>query len=575
MNDDTASLRAALQENPGDWSTRIALAEALKEEGRREEAVAVLRENPLTPITQAQSARARELLEELDPKALAPEDVSGPVPEMAGDVMAPISVTEAVDDDEPVVVAEAIEDWDDEEEAAEYGEFSEYGGEYEEGDFGGDHQRVFIVGEGELVHPHERESVSAQKVSALTIALLAHVAVLAMLGFVVISMPRPNPPQVVATLNATEAEDFVEEVKIQRINRSVSSAMASSTPVVSAVGASPVAVPEFAGTTTSLDVTLGAVSANVGTGMSFEATESESMVNFFGIKSKGSRMVFVIEAARFMLTDNKGGIPAYDKVKEDLGKMLAGLNRLTAFNIILFDHKKIATFRDDLVPASPSNVRLGIEWLDPINRVYEEIGIRSDYSSKPLLEGVEPIKLDDLSHFVKAVQRAMEMDINTVFLLTSGWVHLHKPMDERELAKFYKDHKWDEDTEKEWQAAVKQAHAWLDKENAARRAKGVPQRVIRDWHELVAELAPSVRRKPSPGYLMEEVEEQLKNSARIYYRNRNKDRPKINVVWFIGEDEEPSVTVDSHFNNIARDSRGKTRILQGLEGLKNVTGGPK
>jgi hypothetical protein len=187
---------------------------------------------------------------------------------------------------------------------------------------------------------------------------------------------------------------------------------------------------------------------------------------------------------------------------------------------------------------------------------------------------VEPIPIDDLIHYVKAVQRAMEMDINTAFLLTSGWIHHHKPLDERELAKFYKDHRWGEKEEEEWLEAVKKAREWLDKENAARRAKGVPQRVIRDWHELVRELMPSVRRKPGPGYLKEEVEDQLKNAARVYYRNRNKDKPKINIVWFIGEDEEPSIEWDTHFKNIARDSRGKTRILEGLEGLKNVTSGP-
>ena len=216
--------------------------------------------------------------------------------------------------------------------------------------------------------------------------------------------------------------------------------------------------------------------------------------------------------------------------------------------------------------------RGAVEWLDPVNKVYEEIGIRADYTTAPIQEGVDPIPVDDLNHYIKALQRSLEMDVNTVFLLTSGWVHLHKPLDERELEKFYRDYKWTEKDEAAWVEAVKRAQAWLDKENAARRSKGVPQRVIRDWHEIVAELEPNLRRKPGPGYTMEEVEEQVQSAKEIYYRNANKKKPEINIVWFIGEDEEPSVTVDTHFKNITRRDGGKTRVLQGLAALKNVTG---
>ncbi|MCB1093025.1 MAG: hypothetical protein KDL87_15920, partial [Verrucomicrobiae bacterium] len=101
------------------------------------------------------------------------------------------------------------------------------------------------------------------------------------------------------------------------------------------------------------------------------------------------------------------------------------------------------------------------------------------------------------------------------------------------------------------------------------------QRVIRDWHEIVAELEPNVRRKPGPGYTMEEVEEQVKNAKDLYYRVANKKKPEINIVWFIGDDEEPSITVDTHFKNVTRRDGGELRVLKGLAGLKNVTGNPE
>ncbi|MCB1062041.1 MAG: hypothetical protein KDN20_03845 [Verrucomicrobiae bacterium] len=566
MNEnDSAKELASLALNPNDWGIRLRAAEALAGEGRASEALSLLSQSIDAPLSLLDSRKVHELTEKLKAAgADATVDVSSLVEEVDDGVpsVAVVLADEDEKDDPPVYVAEAVEDTEESEAPV-----------YEDGelDENGDH-RVFLVAEGEAVKPHEKESDASAKVSALTTAVLIHVAIGALLSLAVIAMPRPPVPQVTATLSQNDTDQNVEEVKVQRVSRSVSSSSAQASFVVSAVAASPVAIPEFVGERQTFDVTLGAVGVNIGTGMSFEGKEEESMVNFFGIKSSGSRIVLVIEAARFMLTDSKGGIPAYDKVKADIEKMLAGLNKTTAFNIVLFEGKKIASFREELVAASPSNVRQAVEWLDPINKVYEEIGIRADYTTAPIQEGVEPIPVDDLSHYIKALQRSLEMDVNTVFLLTSGWVHLHKPLDERELEKFYRDYKWTEKDEAAWVEAVKRAQAWLDKENAARRSKGVPQRVIRDWHEIVAELEPNLRRKPGPGYTMEEVEEQVQSAKEIYYRNANKKKPEINIVWFIGEDEEPSVTVDTHFKNITRRDGGKTRVLQGLAGLKNVTG---
>jgi len=275
-----------------------------------------------------------------------------------------------------------------------------------------------------------------------------------------------------------------------------------------------------------------------------------------------------------MLTDRKGGIPAFTKVKDEIAQMMAGMNRQTAFNIVIFEGKKIATFQDELVAATPSNVRQAIEWFDPINKEFEKIGIREGFSSKPVQSGIEPIPVNDLVHYIKAMQRALEMDVNTMFVLTSGWIHHGKPMEKREYEKWMRKKGWGKREEEAWVEALAKAKVWLTKENATRVKKGVPQRVIRDWHEIVAEILPNVRRKPGPGYEMEEVEDQIKNSVSMHYKAKGKTRPKINMVWFIGSDEDPSMTVQNHFDSITKRNRGKVKVLVGMEGLKNVTGGP-
>lgn len=577
---DSSSLLAALVLNPGDWNLRIRAAETLMAEGKSPEALQLLRQSVDSPIPLVESRRLLELTRELEAMTPEPAVVALTGADLDADDDEPALAVAVLADDEPEdedagPVAMLVADVEPEVEEPGVVSIAPIGEMPEPGEEESHDGRSFIVIEGEAVKPHEKASDAAAKISAVTTAILVHVVIALLLSLAVIALPRPNPPQVTATLAQPDKDQQVDEVKVQKISRAVSSASASPSFVVSAVAASPVSVPEFDGAEQKFDVTIGAVGANIGVGMSFEAGEEESMVNFFGIKSKGSRIVLVIEAARFMLTDSKGGIPAYDKVKEDIEKMLAGLNRTTAFNIVLFEGKKIASFREELVAATPSNVRQAVEWIAPVNKVYEELGIRAEYTTAPIKEGVEPIPVDDLVHYTKALQRTLEMDVNTVFLLTSGWVHFHKPLEGRELEKYYRDYKWTEKDEAAWVEAVKRAQAWLDKENAARRSKGVPQRVIRDWHEIVAELEPGIRRKPGPGYTMEEIEEQIKNAKELYYRVANKKKPALNIVWFIGDDEEPSITVDTHFKNLTQRDGGKMRVLKGLSGLKNVTGEPE
>ncbi|MEZ5432007.1 MAG: hypothetical protein R3F31_12705 [Verrucomicrobiales bacterium] len=110
----------------------------------------------------------------------------------------------------------------------------------------------------------------------------------------------------------------------------------------------------------SLDVTIGMQGFGADMGLGFEPDGVESKVNFFGIKSSGKRIAFVIDAEKFMLEDKKGGMPAYEKVKEEIGRMLAGLNRATAFNLLVYEGGRLATFRDKLIPAQPSAIREGL-----------------------------------------------------------------------------------------------------------------------------------------------------------------------------------------------------------------------
>ncbi len=558
-------LVANAENDPDNWDVRLQLSQAYKELGMVDEALIALRGNPLAPMTMSQSRQVKEMRKELDPEGKA--DMSEPVHPVTGMVM---QIAEAASGEEEVL--QAVEIVEDGSESAPIEPVDWSGHE------GGYHGERSIVLAGDVdpdaIKVHDKDSDAAQKVSALTVAVLVHVGIALMLGLVVMSLPPVNPPQLVATAYTPETDEQIEEVKIQKKSQATAASAASKpTFAISSMASSPIAIPDF-DESQNVDVTLGMTAQNVGMDMSFDDGKGDtSQVNFFGIRATGNRIVFIIEASRYMLVDEKGGIPAYNKVKDEIAQMLAGLNRQTAFNMIIYDGKRVATYQDELVAATPSNVRQAIEWFDPINKVFENIGLQKGYSSQPVQSGIEPIPVGDLVNYIKASQRALEMDVSTIFLLSNGWGWHRKSMEKREYEKWMKKKKWGEKEEEKWREAIKVAQAWLKKENENRLKNGIPRKVVTGLTGIISKTSPGIRQKPSPSYTMEDVEDQLKNAVSMYYRAKGKPRPRFNVVWFVGEDENPSASIEAHLKQQTKRNRGKLKVLKGMAGLSNVTGG--
>ncbi|MFK5920649.1 MAG: hypothetical protein QM496_00605 [Verrucomicrobiota bacterium] len=428
------------------------------------------------------------------------------------------------------------------------------------------------------IRPHRKNNGATQKLSAFTVALLVHVLLALLLGLVVVSLPRVEISlfTVFPVSELDESDIVCETPRLHREPNRSSPGVTMPTIALSVNAPSAVNVPAFEENQSAALRQVLAVGQDhfgrgfVQTGPGSLDGRSGSEVNFFSIRSRGRRIVFIIEASPYMLTDQKGGIPAYRKVKDEISQMLVGLNQQTAFNMIVYDGKKVATYQDELVEATPSNVRKAIEWFAPINEDFEHIGLSGEHSSRAIRSGVEPFLLNDLTHYIKATQRALEMDVDTIFLLSNGWGWHRKSMENREYEKWMRKQKWGEKEEAKWAGNVKKARAWLDQENERRLAQGVPRRVVTSLNEIVSELMPGVRHKPGPSYSMEDVQDQLKNSVSLYYRVKGKPRPKFNVVWFVGEDEKPNAAIDAHLRHQSKRNRGKMVRLPGMVGLKNL-----
>ena len=234
-------------------------------------------------------------------------------------------------------------------------------------------------------------------------------------------------------------------------------------------------------------------------------------MNFFGISSGGKKIVFVIDATPKMLVDEKGGMFAYDKVKNEIASMLLGLNRGTKFNILLYEGKRVLAFRDELVPGLPSNLRLAVEWLDPLNRDYENLGLMRGFGEPIEVTDDEslPIRAMDVAHYTKCIQKAMEWQAAAIFCISGGYEQMRRSPTEEMRKQMMEENlrpgtpgRVDPAAQAAWNQAVQRTREWLRNENEARREKGLSPKVVLNFNQLVREVTgatPPRRTGGTPG----------------------------------------------------------------------------
>jgi len=446
----------------------------------------------------------------------------------------------------------------------------------------------------EIPEKIERPSSAPERLSALSLAVMAHLALLLGLSVVVVSVHRPEPPQlVVSVVHEHEAELVTPRITRPTPEVKPSAASAQSVDVITALSTSSnFNVPDVETPTDTLVATTMPGVAPAGTGMSFStAAVDSSDVNFFGLSGSGRKIVFIIDATPEMLVDEKGGMSAYNKVKDEVGIMLANLNRGTHFNLLLYQGDELVAFRPEMVPGLPSNLRQAIEWLDPLNRDYEALGLRGDFGTALEVSQNDalPIAAVDVAHYTKAVQKALEWQASAIFCITAGYRGMNRAPTPEMLEKIAKMPPANPGTvdpreQEAWQKAVAKTRDWLAKENAARSEKGLDPKVVTNFNQLVREITGATppqrrgnnaggNRMPSmPDVTPEDIERQIDLLVKQQFKEQGHEEPSVHMVLFLGEEEEIADTEEDHFKNLVRKNRGKLKILRGLAALKNVTG---
>lgn len=423
-----------------------------------------------------------------------------------------------------------------------------------------------------------KRKVNLPLIEVLIISIVLHGAALLILGGITIyQYIQPPEPELEAppVVERAEPERLQQQVRVQQQQRQST----RPTQRITVTNVSEMNMP-------TLDIDLPQVATRVGVGGVGQGGQgggglrstlgsgsidfNRSAVNFFGIRSQGERIMFIIDASRLMMLDKRGGIPAYNIIKEEIIKQVSGLSPGTLFNVMFYNDTAIQAFSPTMVPATAANKEALAKWIEPINKDFASVAkLKGNVNIKD--QSIEPMK-NEVRYWPRALQVAMEQGCDAIFIMTSWWGWYRKGMSESELQRWYKQQGWGEKEETAWQEAVVKARAWLQKENEARRSRGQPERVIGSIAEIVREISPGVRTKPAPSWSRDEVMNQVQNASRALYANSG-ERPPVNVVLYLGADEkaEGNSTVEA-FQNLARRMRGRFNVLQGLPALRNVTG---
>ncbi|MCF7849351.1 MAG: hypothetical protein K9M45_10905 [Kiritimatiellales bacterium] len=328
-----------------------------------------------------------------------------------------------------------------------------------------------------------------------------------------------------------------------------------------------------------------------------------SGVNFFGIKSSGEKLVFIVEDSKRMLEDKKGGFTTYKYVKKRLHEMVDGMKAATLFNVMLYDSDRnrhfVKMFSQKLIAATDANRDELNKWFVPINNDPKSTGhTRKEKNYTPRTE-YDSFIGTDTKWWLTPVQAAMEQGADTIFILGSGWGS-HELSDKRRL-KLYGDsreneHKWlishgwtDErikQRDADYKAVMDRAKKMLGKENEARKAKGLPPKFVRHMHEYARELGMQIpeappsspaRQKARRPYTFDNVTDHIKAAYTYNYIPKKMPRPQIHFVYLIPSDYKAGTTGGGgeiervkYLRVMTRDYRGRFEYLRGSKTMKNL-----
>jgi len=328
-------------------------------------------------------------------------------------------------------------------------------------------------------------------------------------------------------------------------------------------------------------------------------------MSFLGTTSnRASKVVFIIDVGRNLLDIRKGGFEAFGIMRQEMMKLVNRMPASAEFGVVLFEtgvwdeREGALTFFDkQLVPATVANKQRFFEWLKPINADPNKLGMNSvakrvPWKAKQLPgSGIDEALIPPV--WARALRGALEMQPDTIFLVTESDGRIRRKLTQMELDKREKENdKYHADLKREGliiedvnaarEAFNKKAMAELAQVNARLKAKSKPplivtnvQRVFNpDFQAELKRIGERITldtkgwaRKDGSAiwwtgftdYMEVDYDEVIKHVSQLQ-RALLKERAALNIFLFVGPEEEPTTKIENLGKTSSRNG-GKFQLI--------------
>lgn len=174
-------------------------------------------------------------------------------------------------------------------------------------------------------------------------------------------------------------------------------------------------------------------------------------LSFLGTTSqRANKIVFVVDVGTGLLDIRKGGFEAFRIIREEMMKLVSRLPPSAEFGVVMFESQSsgadgiIGTFDRTLVPATVVNKERFFAWMKPINADPNIVGLRSvpdraSWQAKPLPDAGLDEKLVP-PVWTRALRAGLELQPDTVYVITGSIGSQYRKISEEELAKRKKEY---------------------------------------------------------------------------------------------------------------------------------------
>ena len=331
-------------------------------------------------------------------------------------------------------------------------------------------------------------------------------------------------------------------------------------------------------------------------------------IDIIGVKSQNVEKVLIcVDAGRYLMTDERGGLDTYKVIRDDIKKVIEGLPSTVLFNLMAYDldyGTSINFFQRNLVPATQFNKRIASSWINPINSTLDRIGAGGNNYN---LKYEFPPQPPQSAHYnpygmniYKVYQAAIEQGADTIYFLTTTWAdpeNMKMPWTDndfrnyrraeekyhRDFARDIRAQGWTEDKILDAMRAeqtaniegITKARNWIKDENAKRKASGTSLYVGRPIEAMFQNnLRPPFEGPPGMGapppvkyksYGRKGLFAYYEKLFKEVYRSKGLPLPRLNIILFKGKNEEPSKQESQIIRSFANaNNGGRTRALKGL-----------